>query len=635
MKVIWKPATIIIVFLILLFNFMLPSTYAQSDLPEVKIDQWQMLWCKDADCHNAESSFQDQRDWITVHSGDIPERPEGAVSAWIKVKLPSLSWSSPALLMNRAYAQNIRIYLDDRLVYSSERNFKYDINKIVLPLSPADSNKELFILLEGNETSIGLKDDIVVGDFQTLQKQFMRNDMIDFILGVSFLMISFIMFLCIFFVNRNYIVGWGSLCVFIMAFGMMMTTYSPFMYTIFAEYGRVYYKTFDIAQMMVFPALFLFVEGVFGSGPYAILKRFRIFLTLFLCINFLFMIVNLLMNDRLNEVYFIYSVLIFGVIMIISGIVLVGALIYYCMKGNKEAYILTTGFGCFLTTGAGEIVWYYIQNTEYELYYWKFGAICFIASLIIILGRRIASSHGQLVAYSKKLEVYNNEIQRSEKMQMISQLAASVAHEVRNPLQVTRGFLQLLGEKASTDKDRNYLMLSINELDRASNIITDFLAFAKPQIEHMSLLDLAEEFQHIEAILAPLANLQGGEIKLSIPDQLWVNGNSAKFKQAIINMMKNSVESLNGQGQIEVWAYEQAEEIYIHIRDDGVGMTESELTQLGEPYYSNKTKGTGLGLMVTFRIIEIMQGTIKYKSVKGKGTEVIMCFPIAQKNEQL
>lgn len=176
-------------------------------------------------------------------------------------------------------------------------------------------------------------------------------------------------------------------------------------------------------------------------------------------------------------------------------------------------------------------------------------------------------------------------------------------------------------------KEKGYMNMAIEELDRASNIITDFLTFAKPQLEHITSLNVCQELKQIEGILVPLANLQGGEITLEVPEDLYIEGNSSKFKQAFINIIKNSIEALDGQGQIRIWAYKEKNEVWIHIRDNGEGMETKELSKLGEPYFSTKTKGTGLGLMVTFRIIEVMHGRLEFKSEKGVGTEAIVRFP--------
>lgn len=136
----------------------------------------------------------------------------------------------------------------------------------------------------------------------------------------------------------------------------------------------------------------------------------------------------------------------------------------------------------------------------------------------------------------------------------------------------------------------------------------------------------------MSGILLPLANLQGGSIELRLQQELQVTGSPAKFKQAFINLIKNSIESLQEEGQIVVTAWRTGDWVIISVKDNGEGMKVSELARLGEPYYSNKTKGTGLGLMVTFRIIEAMNGTIEFHSRKGEGTEVLIKLPASNSN---
>lgn len=176
--------------------------------------------------------------------------------------------------------------------------------------------------------------------------------------------------------------------------------------------------------------------------------------------------------------------------------------------------------------------------------------------------------------------------------------------------------------------------MALKEMDRASGIITDFLTFAKPQVEQIVPLNVYEELKHVTGILLPLANLAGGTIELEEAEDLCITGNSSKLKQAMINIVKNGIEALDGEGTVRIWAYAQSNEVIIHIQDDGVGMDALELSRLGEPYFSNKSKGTGLGLMVTYRIIKSMNGTIHFNSRKGFGTEAIIRFPACASNHQ-
>jgi signal transduction histidine kinase len=260
------------------------------------------------------------------------------------------------------------------------------------------------------------------------------------------------------------------------------------------------------------------------------------------------------------------------------------------------------------------------------LFLWKFGVVILIITLVFILARRISADYAKLVTYSKELELYNHRLQHSEKIKVISELAASVAHEVRNPLQVTRGFLQLLADRTD-ELSKPYFDLATNELDRASEIITDFLTFAKPELETIVLLDITEEMKKLETMMTPLAGMQGGVLIFRIKENLYFYGNSSKLKQAFINIIKNSIEAIAMNGLIEIKAAAENGEVLFHVSDNGEGMEAEEIAKLGEPYFSTKTKGTGLGLMVTFRIIDAMKGTIEFHSTKGKGTEIIIRFP--------
>ncbi|MGV2787013.1 sensor histidine kinase, partial [Clostridium perfringens] len=231
------------------------------------------------------------------------------------------------------------------------------------------------------------------------------------------------------------------------------------------------------------------------------------------------------------------------------------------VKGNKDAVIFNAGFAVFAVVGLSELLQFFLTRGSYNLFLWKWGIVSFIIALIVILGRHFAKNHERILQYSKELEMFNNELQRSEKMEIISELAASVAHEVRNPLQVTRGFLQLLTGKAQA-AEREYLDLALVELDRASGIITDFLTFAKPEFGKDTVLRVWEEFKHIEGILGPLAHLQGGKITVDIPEDITIRGNSSKFKQAFINIVKNSIEALGEEGLVNIRCYRQQDQVY-------------------------------------------------------------------------
>ncbi len=221
------------------------------------------------------------------------------------------------------------------------------------------------------------------------------------------------------------------------------------------------------------------------------------------------------------------------------------------------------------------------------------------------------------------------EIQRTEKLNALSHLAASIAHEVRNPLTVVRGFMQLLKEKKSDDTEQRYINMMINELDRAEEIIHNFLTLAKPQNEDVKCFDAAVEVRHVVSVASAYASLRNVEIQLDLGDSLMIKGNPAKFSQVLLNIIKNGIEAMPKGGTLQILGLQEENSVIIDVIDMGVGMTQQEVNRLGTPFFSSKSEGTGLGLLTSFRIVQMMNGTIKVTSKKGKGTHFSIRIPVA------
>lgn len=626
MKGFLKAFAILIVLSIVAICAFLMESPDRENADEQSITAWQVKWTDEFDPEINIDRLEAADNWEDVTAvGLDPERPLEADGQWVKIDIPTFEAGSPALLFEKIYGRQVVIRAHDTVLYESNRTYNYGINTILLPIDPSKEEGPIYIGIK-SDSRIGLQSKVLVGDYSSLQNSFIKNNMTDFIIGSALIFIAVVMLICSLFLKNENMSSWLSLCWVILSCGTIVITYSSFLYSLYGKYGHLYVILFDMALLILLPSFTRFFESIFGGGYKLIITKFRKFQVGYSLFCILLIVINLLSNNQFYNFYRLTSGTLIGIFMIIQLILLVTIATIYTIRGNQEAIIFTIGFAVFATLGLGELLWYYFRSKYYDLFLWKWGVVCFLIALIIILGKRFARNHEQVVEYSRQLEMFNNELQRSEKMEIISELAASVAHEVRNPLQVTRGFLQLLVAKQNS-ADKVYLSMALEELDRASAIITDFLTFAKPEVGKVTTLNVLNEFIHIEGILIPMANLQGGKISVHIPQDLHIKGNSSKLKQAFINIIKNSIESLHGEGEIHVWSYEENGEVCIHIKDTGEGMDEEVLARLGEPYFSNKTKGTGLGLMVTFRIIEVMNGKIHFKSEKGVGTEVVVRFP--------
>ena len=219
---------------------------------------------------------------------------------------------------------------------------------------------------------------------------------------------------------------------------------------------------------------------------------------------------------------------------------------------------------------------------------------------------------------------------QSDRFHLISELSASVAHEIRNPLTVTNGFMQLLSQSESIPvKEKSYIDYSLQELNRAEGIVSDFLAFSKPQSNNMVYSNFETETEYAKNVLLPYAHMHKVEIQLTFDNSLHKDYDKNQIQQCLINLYKNGIEAMKETGGIlSVDVSEQKRQILIKIKDSGVGMTSEEVSRLGKPYYSTKEKGTGLGMLMVYSSIQKIRGHIQVDSEKGKGTTFSICIPI-------
>lgn len=218
----------------------------------------------------------------------------------------------------------------------------------------------------------------------------------------------------------------------------------------------------------------------------------------------------------------------------------------------------------------------------------------------------------------------------SERYSIINDLSASVSHEIRNPLTVTSGFLQLLNKSTSLKPEEKwYIDLSLKELNRAEKIVSDFLAFGKPQSVNMVYSDFKDEIEYVKDIISPYANLHKVTLQLSFNNTLLKKYDKNQFQQCLLNMYKNGIESMKEEGGIlSIDVSNSKNRILIKIKDSGLGMTDEEILRLGKPYYSTKAEGTGLGMLMVFSTINKMGGKIDIASEKGKGTTFLITIPV-------
>jgi two-component system, sporulation sensor kinase B len=222
------------------------------------------------------------------------------------------------------------------------------------------------------------------------------------------------------------------------------------------------------------------------------------------------------------------------------------------------------------------------------------------------------------------------ELQRAEKMNAIGQLAASVAHEIRNPMTVVRGFLQMfLTHETFTPTELTFVQLMIDELNRAENIINDYLSLAKPDLERIEKVDAADLTQKVADLMNTFAFMSKNiTLQTNFETDVFVKGNHSELKQVIINIVKNGIEAMRSGGILTLSVEKSGKYGLFTVTDQGAGMTPDELKRLGTAFYSLKEKGTGIGLMVCYQLVEKMKGRIEVTSERGVGTTFQVFIPL-------
>lgn len=224
-----------------------------------------------------------------------------------------------------------------------------------------------------------------------------------------------------------------------------------------------------------------------------------------------------------------------------------------------------------------------------------------------------------------------NKLQRIDSLSVASHLAAGVVHEVRNPLTAAKGFLQMISQKSSEIKIRNYAEIVLEELEQINKIITDFLKLAKPAEPLKIATDPGKILLSLENIIYSEAVMQNTSLQFNIQDNLpLVELDSNQIKQVILNLAKNSIQAIKDDGRLEISCSSNYGSVFIRITDNGEGIKPSVLENIFNPFFTTKESGTGMGLAVCKNIILLHNGKIEVFSPvsRGRGTMVEIELPV-------
>ncbi|KMJ58335.1 sporulation kinase [Bacillus sp. LL01] len=259
----------------------------------------------------------------------------------------------------------------------------------------------------------------------------------------------------------------------------------------------------------------------------------------------------------------------------------------------------------------------FLNINFYIVYFLAFG-LTFIALIYTVERLIIANQQFDETLYMDKLST-------------VGQMAAAFAHEIRNPITTVRGFIQFINTDTKDENLKRFAPLILDELDRTNKIITNYLTVARPANFSLDYIDVNKVLQDSVELIRPFGSYRNVTIELELEGDHYIYTDEQHLKQALMNIIKNGIEAVEEEQGGYVKIHKQSGElrgtIEISFTDNGIGMTDEQLEKIGLPYYTTKTKGTGLGSMITNRLIHEMKGKILYESKVYIGTKVTVVLP--------
>ncbi|MCL4426404.1 MAG: ATP-binding protein [Firmicutes bacterium] len=232
------------------------------------------------------------------------------------------------------------------------------------------------------------------------------------------------------------------------------------------------------------------------------------------------------------------------------------------------------------------------------------------------------------VAEKGRLE---EQVRQADRLAALGRMAAGLAHEIRNPAGIIKTTAQLLQKEFPNPELEEYIRVIVAEADRLNRILSDFLDFARPKKPERTLLDINELLEESVAIMERYLSERKVEVvKEYSPGPLLVLADGNQLKQVFFNLMMNAAEAMPGGGRIFVRTSSDGDRVRLDLRDTGQGIVPADRERIFEPFFTTKEGGTGLGLAVAHRIIDLHAGIITVQSEPGLGSTFTIRLPAKQ-----
>lgn len=251
----------------------------------------------------------------------------------------------------------------------------------------------------------------------------------------------------------------------------------------------------------------------------------------------------------------------------------------------------------------------------------------------------LSESYLKLQRQSETLAEVEEQLRRADRLAVMGELAASLAHEVRNPLGSIRGAVEILQDDYPEENPNyEFLMILIKEVDRLNQVIENYLSLARPKITSLNEFGLRDAVFSVVGILSPKARRDRIDLDCRLPNQpITIKGDENKFRQVLLNLLLNSMAAMENGGRIAIDTHVEEGHrptLVLSISDTGKGIPEEQMEHIFKPFYTTRDGGTGLGLPITKRIADQYKWGLRLQSKPNEGTTAILRIPLEEENHE-
>ncbi len=532
-----------------------------------------------------------------------PPGREGREILWLRARLPQDAGYDPTLLVQAS--QLFEVYLDGELLFRHGRIKGAHPLYIGTPprmiALPDDARgKLLTVRIYSNGKDIGLLQKPQLASGSDMILSFIKKQGIRLILGSFYLMIGVISCLAGLRIRQSYLFSFAG---FAGSFGLYTLSRTMLVLTLVdsPEFWMVFELAFLVLSMA---AVLAFTEQLFPDSGKLKLRLSKVHLFIG-AIGIPFVALHLVRG----AVFLLFYQLLLLVSIIIT-VIRIGRIAW---KKDKDAGQVLAGLAVFCAFGAGDIIrqMLMLDNPLPEFSYW--GGLAFLTSLIVVILRRI---HNILFRLSN-----------TEKLSVAGQMAAGVVHEIRNPVTVISGYLQLM-KKGTQVNHAPMIDLMLGEVNRINLLVNEFLFLARPSGPKFALKSICGIVGDNLRLFDAQATGAGVELEFRCPPNLpLISCDENQIKQVLVNVVKNGLEAMPDGGKLTVTVESIQPYIRIRITDTGCGIESQDLKMIGEPFFTTKESGNGLGIMICRQIVDNHKGRFNIDSEPGQGTTVEIILP--------